>query len=82
MTYYTTAIDYFNKYKILENNINHIIKEVPLFDINRVTIERNSGKWINDESFNQIYDELKDSDYWIRSSDTNNVWLNIRILHI
>jgi aspartyl/asparaginyl beta-hydroxylase (cupin superfamily) len=80
MTFYTTSTTYFNKYKILENNINNIIQEIPLFDINKVTIERNSAKWINDENFYKIYEELQNNDYWIRSSDTNNVWYTFPII--
>lgn len=80
--FYFTDNSKYNKFKILELNYNLIISELPVFDINNVYLERNSTKWINDQSFDKIINEdLKNNDSWIRSSNTNNVWYTYPLIY-
>lgn len=66
--------------KLLEENADIFEKEIPKFDINKVTFDRNREDW-NNEGMDKLFEKLKNNNYWIKSWDENNIWFNFPLIY-
>ena len=77
--YFLTTNEY-PRMKILEDKYLIIKSEIPKFDINTITITRETSDWLNDRA-DKLFNKLKDNDNWIRSGYDNNVWFNYPLMY-
>lgn len=79
--FFNTDYTDYSKFKLLENNYLNILKEIPVFDISKVTIKRNAGDWLNDTA-DKIVDSLSNNKEWISSWDSSNTWFNFPLMYL
>jgi beta-hydroxylase len=77
---YFFTVDKYPKMKILENNWKIIKNEIPYFDINTITFERQQDEWLNDKA-DVLLIKLKNNDNWIKSWTDNNMWFNFPLMY-
>jgi len=69
----------YNKFKLLEDNYENILYEIPLFDINKVTIYRQYHEW-NNEGGALFIEKLNNNTEWIGSWDIDKKWFNFPLM--
>jgi hypothetical protein len=69
----------YNKFKLLEDNYEIILSEIPLFDINKVTIYRQYQEWNNEDGI-LLAEKLSTNTEWIGAWDISKKWFNFPLM--
>ena len=72
----------YNKFKLLENSYKEIINEIPLFDIDKITVTRKFNEWDNENGRDFLEKKLKDNKEWIYSWDVNSKMFNFPLMYL
>jgi aspartyl/asparaginyl beta-hydroxylase (cupin superfamily) len=70
----------YNKFKLLEDNYEKILCEIPHFDINKVSIYRKQNEW-NNEKGGQLAEKLHINKEWIGTWDFSKKWFNFPLIY-
>jgi beta-hydroxylase len=79
--FYTTK-DY-PEFKLLEENADILIKEIPEFNKDKINFKRNREDW-NNNGMDDLFEKLKNNDNWIESWNINNkdnIWFNFPLMY-
>ena len=71
----------YTKFKLLEENYDAIVQEIPPFDINNVTLERKFYEWGDNEAGELFKQRLSINKEWIYSWDVNRKMFNFPLIH-
>jgi beta-hydroxylase len=68
------------QFKILEDNWKIIRKEIPLFNINKISIERSQDTWLG-EKMDKFVEKFKNKVEWFKAWADNDSWYNFPIIY-